>query len=603
MSIKNAKLLALCIFIIMVVPGLITNTSSLQKSEVIELDEENYVENKIFLRDDPPDHGTRALVEGTVLGEAYYQHWLSQPGSAYITWGWEFEVNLDCTVDQLGAAMFFSLPIYYYNIRIWDSTSNLLGQVSNPIVFDKSWTWFDIFPIVLYAATTYYITAYIETVDGYMPAVDNPGPTDDGVIVPIKSVWGNGNIFPSMDYRSTPLPMIDIRYSYDFTPDITVPDDYGTIQEAIDAANVDDSIFVRENALPYNEELTINKKIKLIGEEMTATIIDGSGIVGGSGIVVHITADNVLLRGFTITGGDYGIYCDYKEDVNIKGNIISQNNDYGIYLDTTNNNTIKGNIISNNNIDLDLEGFGIYILDSQVKGIWYNTISFNPVGIKIVNSTIEGCLNWNTFFANGIAIDYDPEPLEIDGNTFIDNAIAIKISGDDSILTITNNIISGSEIGILVETGAPIIDGNTFTDSEYAIYYFVGSNPLITNNIFSNNDIDIFSILLVSLDIDPDTLNLKSNGRWITIYITLPEEMEASDIEFDTISLGDGTFEMGGEYGEFDSNECKAKFDRSELEDKIGAPNEALELTLKGELTDGTPLTGTDTIRVIRPGH
>ena len=126
---------------------------------------------------------------------------------------------------------------------------------------------------------------------------------------------------------------------------------------------------------------------------------------------------------------------------------------------------------------------------------------------------------------------------------------------------------------------------------------------LITNNTFTDNDADIYSILLVTLDIDPDTLNLKSNGRWITAYITLPEGMEASDIEFDTISLGDGTFEVGGEYGEFDSNECKAKFDRSELEDQIGAPNEALELTLTGELSDGTPLTGSDTIRVIRPGH
>jgi parallel beta-helix repeat protein len=586
----------------MIAPAFVTNMPSVERSLANDSEEEIYAEGEL-LRVEPQDHGTRALVEGTVLDEAYFQHWLIQGGSTYITWGWKFEVNVDCTVNQLGASKFFSLPNNYYNIRIWDSTSTLLGQLSNPIVPDKSWTWFDIIPIALFAGGIYYITAYMKTVDGYMVAVDNPGPTDDGVINPIKSVWGSGNIFPSMDYGSTPLPMIDIRYSYDFTPDIIVPDDYGTIQEAIDAANVDDSIFVRENVLPYNEELTISKTIKLIGEDMTTTKIDGSGIAGGSGVVVHISADNVFIRGFTITGGDYGIYCDSADNAKIKQNIISQNNDYGIYLDTTIDNTIKSNTISHNNADLDLDGFGIYVLDSHVKGIWYNTISFNLVGIKIVDSTIGGCLNWNTFLANGIAIDYDPEPMEIDGNTFIDNTIAIKITGDDSLLTITNNIISGSEIGIYVETGSPVIDGNTFTDNEYGIYYLGGSNPIITNNIFSNNDIDIYSILLLTLDIDPNTLNLKSNGRWVTAYITLPEEMKASDIEFDTISLGDGTFEVGGEYGEFDSNECMAKFDRSELEDQIGAPNEALELTLTGELTDGTPLSGSDTIRVIRPGR
>jgi parallel beta-helix repeat protein len=586
----------------MMVPAFVTNIPSSQKPMANDSQEEIYAKGEL-LRVEPEDHGTRALVEGTVLDEAYFQHWLSQTGSTYITWGWEFEVNVDCTVNQLGAFK-MNYPFQFYNIRIWDDTPALIGHVINPVISIKNWTWIDIAtPIDLYAGVTYHITAYIETVDGYIPAVDNPGPTDDGVIVPIKSVWGSGNIFPYINIGSTPLPMIDLRYSYDFTPDIIVPDDYGTIQEAIDAANVDDSIFVRENVLPYNEELTISKRIKLIGEDMSMTIIDSSGIIGGTGIVVHITADNVLLQGFTIKGGDYGIYCDSADDIKIKGCLITQNNDYGIYLDTTNNNTIKSNTISHNNEDLDLEGFGIYVLDSHVKGIWYNTISFNLVGIKIVDSTIGGCLNWNTFIANGIAIDYDPEPFEIDGNTFIDNTIAIKISGDDSLLIITNNDISGSEIGIYVETGSPIIGSNTFTDNKYGIYYLGGSNPIITNNIFSNNDIDIYSILLVTLDIDPDTLNLKSNGRWITVYITLPEGMEASDIEFDTISLGDGTFEVGGEYGEVDSNECKTKFDRSELEDQIGGPNEALELTLKGELTDGTPLTGSDTIRVIRPGN
>jgi parallel beta-helix repeat protein len=409
--------------------------------------------------------------------------------------------------------------------------------------------------------------------------------------------------FPTIDKGNTHLPMIDFRYTYTFTPDLIVPDDFGTIQEAIDAANIDDIIYVRENINPYSEELTISKTIKLIGENKTTTIIDSSWIISGSGITISITGNEVLLSGFTITGGDWGVYCDNTEGTDIRYNIISQNNNFGIYLDNTGNTTIKSNIISHNNQDLDKIGFGIYVLDSHVSGIRYNTVSFNEVGIKIINSIIEGCLNWNTFIGNGIAVDYDPEPLEIDGNTFIDNGIAIKISGDDSLLVITNNMITGSEIGIYVETGSPIIESNTFTDNRYAIYYLPPSSPIINGNTFINNEFDVYSEILVDLNTDPDTLNLKSRGRWITAYITLPEGFDASDIEFSTISLGDGTFEVGGEYGEFESNLYTAKFDRSELEDMIGAPNEALELTVTGELTDGTPFTGSDTIRVICPGR
>jgi parallel beta-helix repeat protein len=497
--------------------------------------------------------------------------------------------------------------------------------------------------------------------------------------------------------------MIDIHYSGNFTPDIIVPDDYTTIQEAIDAAYVNDTIFVLENVVPYKEKLFINKTIKLMGENPKTTIINASGIANGSKAVVHITADNVKMSGFTVTDGiygvslentvgttirdniikenyifgiysnhsnesvidnniidnnfqfgiylnfsykthvirnkvlanmhygiylnrcyetivggneilenkDYGIYLDSTINDTINNNIISENKNCGICLDNTTNTTLKYNVISYNYSDSETrglgfviqKGFGVLFYNSHVKSMVFNTISHNRVGAKIINTIIMDCLNWNTFMWNEMAIDYDPEPLEIDSNVFINNTIAIKVSGDDSLLTITNNTINGSEIGIYVETGSPIIDGNTFTDNDYGIYYLGGSNPVITNNTFTDNVVDIYSIVLATLDVDPNTLNLKSKGKWVTAYITLPEGMEASDIEFDTISLGDGTFEVGGDYGELDSNECMAKFDRSELEDQIGGPNEALELTLKGELSDGTPLTGSDAIRVIRPGN
>ena len=50
---------------------------------------------------------------------------------------------------------------------------------------------------------------------------------------------------------------------------------YTIIQEAIDDALDGDTIYVYDESSPYQENLIINKKINLIGEDYKTTIIDG----------------------------------------------------------------------------------------------------------------------------------------------------------------------------------------------------------------------------------------------------------------------------------------------------------------------------------------
>jgi hypothetical protein len=92
-------------------------------------------------------------------------------------------------------------------------------------------------------------------------------------------------------------------------------------------------------------------------------------------------------------------------------------------------------------------------------------------------------------------------------------------------------------------------------------------------------------ILQATINIDPDTLNLKSKGRWITVYITLPSGYEINDIDIDTIMLEDT---IPAEWGDVQNDTLMVKFDRSEVEDYIGIPQDAIELTVTGKLFDGT---------------
>lgn len=58
---------------------------------------------------------------------------------------------------------------------------------------------------------------------------------------------------------------------------IVVPDDYPTIQEAIDAANIGDTVYVKKGTY-LDQSLVIDKPLSLIGEDPENTILQGPDI-------------------------------------------------------------------------------------------------------------------------------------------------------------------------------------------------------------------------------------------------------------------------------------------------------------------------------------
>jgi len=132
------------------------------------------------------------------------------------------------------------------------------------------------------------------------------------------------------------------------------------------------------------------------------------------------------------------------------------------------------------------------------------------------------------------------------------------------------------------------------------------SGPGGTDTETKESFITVYEQEEATVDFDPDTLNLKSKGKVVTVYIELPEGYDVEEIDISTVMLNGIVPAMAKptEIGDHDGDgvsDLMVKFDRSDVQDVLKPGNE-VEVTVSGELTDGTDFEGNDTIRVIEKG-
>lgn len=172
---------------------------------------------------------------------------------------------------------------------------------------------------------------------------------------------------------------------------IAVPDDYPTIQQAVDAAQAGDTILVR-NGVYREQQLTIQKSLTLIAES-NATVIDGEG----SWVNVYFqSASNAILQGFSITNG-YGIQLHRSSNVEVCDNTISGNGQ-GIILLESSQNSLRRNVVTNNG------PISILLSNSSQNKVVENTVMFNRGdGVWLENST-SNIISDNIILRNGLNV-------------------------------------------------------------------------------------------------------------------------------------------------------------------------------------------------------
>ena len=264
-----------------------------------------------------------------------------------------------------------------------------------------------------------------------------------------------------------------------------VPQDYSTIQSAIDASNDGDIITVDANI--YYENINFNgKNISLIGDNRETTIIDGSQL---NSVVRFENGENetTLISNFTIQNGRKGAQHD-------GGFHWPENYGGGIFCKSS-SPTISNCIVSNNSA-VDGGGAGIFIHSSSSPVlndvIITNNIGVHGGGIHVnTNShpTLESCIIDN----NSTTEHYDSLGTECKGGGIaVDTNCTITISNS----TISNNSSDagggihlgryGGEVNLFITNSE--ISGNTANSIGGGIY-IGNSYALIDNVIIDNNSV------------------------------------------------------------------------------------------------------------------
>ena len=156
------------------------------------------------------------------------------------------------------------------------------------------------------------------------------------------------------------------------------------------------------------------------------------------------------------------------------------------------------------------------------------------------------------------------------------------------------------------------IDWEKLSKGEKGVTLKIDENGdgVFEKSVISDNNLTYEKFILQTetiIDFDPDTLNLKSQGKVVTAYIELPEGFDVGQIDISSILLNDSDLPLPkpNEIGDYDGDgipDLMIKFERDKVQTILNV-GEKIPITITGQVlykNQTLNFKGSDAIRVIK---
>jgi parallel beta-helix repeat protein len=289
------------------------------------------------------------------------------------------------------------------------------------------------------------------------------------------------------------------------------PNNYTSIQDAIDNASDGDTVFVFNGT--YVGYVIVNKSLTLLGEDKNTTIISGF-----FAYTISFVADGVSMSGFTIQNSGFrgeGVRIDSSYNIIVNNiihtprdrirlfghnNTFSANTLIDVYLYLCgDNNTVSHNIILNTyygiyttdasgNIisDNSFFGSGLYLSDETV---WENTVLNNTVNGKplvYLDDESDVVLDGDA----GQIVLVNCTNITVQNQNIFNTTVGIQLVSSSGCL-ILGNILSANHYGICLYGCNNTVRDSTTTHNYEAIW-LSGDGNTVSTSVISDNDVGIY---------------------------------------------------------------------------------------------------------------
>ena len=300
-------------------------------------------------------------------------------------------------------------------------------------------------------------------------------------------------------------------------PTVRVPEDFTTIQAAVDAASPGDRVLVNDGT--YVENVVIGKSVVLesvngyettiiTGSTSTPSVlvqapdvtIKGFDLSGTSDQQRHVQfdagaddgklinsscgtgfpddrafqtsvfingADRILVDGFMCDqkagSGIFALNSDQNQFVN---NSLRGNSFHGILLSNASDTTVENNVLNENG------DAGLTIRDSERLVVSGNQCSMNRSA--------------NGFSGQGINIQDSSEIVVVNNTCDNNRDTGINIGRSTAVELMGNNLVNNQVFGVYLFESPVMMDGNLVDGSNRGVFVFASPGSFITNNTIQN---------------------------------------------------------------------------------------------------------------------